>query len=270
MGIDIQSGDPTLFERLSAHLDDDDIANLSNLGDQKINTIFEEYLGGEFEIDDRDNIFWGLINDDTGYINILTMQGFGTNEDNELSTLNSLLDTIMDDLEASGVSKLIIDIRFNDGGVDTVALNIVSRFVNQERVSYFKKARLGDDFTENNSFSVEPRGDFQFTDDIVLLTSPFTISAAELLTLCMKDLPYVTVVGENTTGAFSTILTHILPNGAEVGLSNEIYSDAQGEVFEIIGIGPVNQENEIPFLLTSDFEEEKDSGIDRALEVLDN
>lgn len=170
-------------------------------------------------------------------------------------------------LNANLSGDLIIE---NDGGYDTAALDMVSRFIDQERVSYYKKARLGNSFTENKSFSVAPKGNFQFTDNIVLLTSPFTISAAELFTLCLKDLPYITIVGENTNGAFSTILTHVLPNGAEVGLSNEIYSDANGLVFEEVGIGPENQVNQVPFLSTSDFEEEKDSGIDRALEILNN
>ena len=55
------------------------------------------------------------------------------------------------------------------------------------------------------------------------------------LLLCLKDLPY------DTNGAFSTILTHVLPNGATIGLSNEIYSDARGAIFEVIGIGPETQ-----------------------------
>jgi len=274
MGVDIQSGDPFLLERLNANLSGEFLIETQedffDLGNEKLITIVTDYLEGAFEIDDRENILWGLINGDTGYINILTMEGYGTNFDDELPSLNALLDIIMEDLEASGVNKLIIDMRFNDGGYDTAALAIVSRFMDQERTSYFKKARLGDGFTENNSFSVGPQGDYQYTDDIVLLTSPYTVSAAELFTLCVKDLPYVTLVGENTTGAFSTILEHVLPNGAEVGLSNEIYSDAQGVVFEIVGIGPENEENKIPFFSTQDFEEEKDSGIDRAIEVLNN
>ncbi len=273
-GIQIESGIPKLLERLNANLSGDLIItndnDLSDLGNEKLITIVTDYLGGDFEIDERENIIWGLMNNDVAYINILGMEGYGTNFSNELSSLNNILDTIMDDLEASGVSKLIIDIRFNTGGIDTVALDIVSRFMDQERVSYFKKARLGDSFTENKPFSVGPKGDFQFTEDIILLTSPATLSAGELFALCMKDLPYVTVVGENTGGAFSTILAHVLPNGAEVGLSNEIYSDAQGEIFEIVGIGPENQENRVPFLSTLDFQEEKDSGIERALELLTN
>ncbi|KZS38124.1 hypothetical protein AWE51_18950 [Aquimarina aggregata] len=271
-GVEIQSGDPKLLERLNANLsgdlfieNEDDYATLEN---QKGTIILTEYLGGNFEIDENGNILWGLINDTIGYIVISTMEGYGTNFGNELSALNTVLDTIMNDLEASGVTKLILDIRFNDGGYDTVALNMASRFMDQERTLYFKKARLGDGFTENKSFSVAPKGNFQFTNDIVLLTSPATVSAAELFTLCLKDLPYVTIVGENTNGAFSTILEHVLPNGAEIGLSNEIYSDAQGVVYEVVGIGPENQENRVPFLSSLDFQEEKDSGIDRALELL--
>ncbi|GAA0734135.1 hypothetical protein GCM10009430_49020 [Aquimarina litoralis] len=270
----IESGEPRILERLNANLSGDllleNIDDYVDLGNEKLITIATNYLNGNFEIDEGNNIFWGLINEDIGYINIIGMEGYGTDFSNELSSLNNLLDTIMEDIEFSGVSKLIIDIRFNNGGIDTVALDIVSRFMDQERVSYFKKARLGDSFTENKSFSVAPKGDFQFTKDIILLTSPASISAAELFALCMKDLPYVTIVGEHTAGAFSTILTHKLPNGAEMGLSNEIYSDAQGEVFEIVGIGPENSENQIPFLLTIDFQEEKDSGIDRAMELLQN
>ncbi|WP_378182529.1 S41 family peptidase [Aquimarina sp. SS2-1] len=272
VGVDIRSGDPKLLERLNANLSGDlvltNINDLFDLGNEKLVTIVTDYLGGDFEIDERENIIWGLINDDIGYINILTMEGYGTNFNDELPALNTLLDRVMEDVSTSGISKLILDLRFNDGGYDTAALNMVSRFMDQERVSYFKKARLGDGFTENKSFSVGPRGDFQFTGDIILLTSPFTISAGELFTLCMKDLPYVTIVGEHTNGAFSTVLEHVLPNGAKVGLSNEVYSDAQGEVFEVVGIGPTNQENQVPFLSTLDFQEEKDSGIDRAIELL--
>ncbi len=87
-----------------------------NLIDQKTNTIATTYLGGEFEVDPSGNIAWGLINDDVGYIFIGTMEGYGTNFNDELSTLNNALDVVMSDLEASGISKLILDLRFNDGG----------------------------------------------------------------------------------------------------------------------------------------------------------
>ncbi len=271
-GIEIDSGLSKLLERLNANLSGDFIAesedDLGDLFNQKATTIVTEYLGGDFEIDERDNIVWGLINDTVGYINILTMAGYGSDFSNEMSTLNIILDRVMNDLKESGVSKLIIDIRFNGGGHDTAALDIVSRFIDQERLLYTKKYKLGDSFTEKRAVSVGPKGDFQFTGDIILLTSPASISAADLFALCMKDLPYVTIVGENTAGALSNVLSHTLPNGAEIGVSNEVYEDPRGVVFEVVGIGPENQENRVPFLSTSDFQEEKDSGIERSIELL--
>ncbi|MBQ4820768.1 S41 family peptidase [Aquimarina sp. MMG016] len=271
-GIEIDSGLPKLLEKFNENLSGDLIVengdDVGELFNQKATTIVTEYLGGDFEIDERRNIVWGLINDTVGYVNILTMAGYGSDFSNEMSTLNLILDTMMNDISASGVSKLIIDIRLNGGGHDTAALDIVSRFMDQERFLYTKKFRLGDSFTEKRAVSVGPKGDFQFTGDIVLLTSPASISAADLFALCMKDLPYVTIVGENTAGALSNVLSHTLPNGAEIGLSNEVYEDPQGVIFEVVGIGPENQENQIPFLSTLDFQEKKDSGIERAIEIL--
>ncbi len=83
----------------------------------------------------------------------------------------------------------------------------------------------------------------------------------------MKDLPYVTMVGDNTNGVFSDILSHTLPNEALLGLSNEVYTDAKGKVFEAIGVGP-SEENRVPLFSNDDFIKEKDSGIDLAIEIL--
>ncbi len=164
---------------------------------------------------------------------------------------------------------MIIDVRFNQGGFDKVSSDIASRFTNQEHIAFSKKARLGDSFTEDQIISLSPKGDFQFNQDIVLLTSPLTASAAEIFALYLKDLPYVTIVGENTNGGFSDILTHALPNGAIIGLSNEIYSDMNGVVYEGIGVGPV-AENRVPFLFNDDFSKNIDGGIEKAIKILNN
>ncbi|WP_299313400.1 S41 family peptidase [uncultured Aquimarina sp.] len=269
--IGIDAGLPGLLERLNASLSGDLIIDsgedYDKLYNQRLEVIALNYFRGEFEVDESGNIAWSMLNSDIGYINILGMAGYSSDELTEIQTLNTVLDRMMNDIKSSGVSKLIIDTRFNGGGYDMVSVEIASRFVDQERPGFSKKARLGDSFTESTSVSVTPKGDFQFTDDIVLLTSPLTASAAEIFALCMKDLPYVTLLGDNTYGVFSDILVHVLPNGASVGLSNEVYSDAQGVVYEGVGIGP-SQENNIPLFSNDDFDEEKDSGIDRAIQLL--
>ncbi|AXT57012.1 hypothetical protein D1815_15140 [Aquimarina sp. AD1] len=271
--ISIDAGLPNLLERLNAGLtgdliiDSDETYNV--LYNQRLEIIGLKYLGGEYKLDESGNIAWGMINNNVGYINVLGMQGYSDDESTELQVLNIVLDEMMDDFKNSGVSKLIIDVRFNGGGYDMVSVEIASRFMDQERSAFSKKARLGDSFTETTSVSVSPKGDFQYTDEIILLTSPLTASAAEIFTLCLKDLSYVTIVGDNTNGVFSDILVHALPNGAFVGLSNEIYSDAQGVIYESIGVGPL-EVNRVPLFANDDYLEEKDSGIDKAVEILSN
>ncbi len=269
--ISIDAGLPNLLKRLNTSLSGDltitSREGYEKLYNQQIQTIASKYLNGVFETNSNQNIAWGVIDNTVGYINVFRMAGYDNDPQNELQALNVVLDRIMNDIKGSGVSKLIIDVRFNEGGYDPVSLDIASRFIHQEKFAFSKKARLGNGFTENRSTSINPKGEFQFTKDIVLLTSPITASAAEVLTLCLKDLPYVTIVGDNTNGIFSDVLTHTLPNRAQIGLSNEIYSDINGNVFEAVGIGP-NEENRVPVFSNRDYEEGKDSGLDRALKIL--
>ncbi|EZH74906.1 hypothetical protein ATO12_09235 [Aquimarina atlantica] len=272
--VEIKSGLPSLMTKLNAHLEGDLVIDTSDkfkkIINQKAAIITEKYFENIFQQDERGNIFWGLMEGEIGYINISGMDDYSNDFNNEIDALNEVLDKVMNDIEASGVSKLILDIRFNGGGFDKISLDIASRFIDHEQFVFSKKERLGNSFTSDQVVSINPKGDFQYTGDIILLTSPITASAAEIFALCMKDLPYVTIVGENTNGIFSTVLTHTLPNGASVGLSNEVYSDANGVVFEAIGIGPDTEENRIPFLSTIDFKNNIDSGIEKAIALLKN
>ncbi|MEW7278765.1 S41 family peptidase [Aquimarina sp. 2201CG1-2-11] len=269
--VGIDAGLPSLYTRLNSGLSGDLMIeseeDYQTLYSQKLQTIALKYLDNKFKADENGKIVWGMIGNDIAYINILGMEGYSTDVKNEIETLNTVLDKIMTDLKDAAVSKLIIDIRFNGGGYDMASVNIASRFLDHERLAFSKKAKLKGGFTKSTSVSVSPKGDFQFKEDIVLLTSPLTASAAEVFTLCMKDLSYVTIVGDHTNGVFSDILPHALPNGALLGLSNEVYSDANGKVFEAIGVGP-SEENKVSLFSNDDFMNEKDSAIEKAIEIL--
>ncbi|WP_025664499.1 S41 family peptidase [Aquimarina megaterium] len=269
--IAIDAGSPDLISRLNSSLRGNLLIqsgeDYNTLYNQKLQTIAVKYLDNEFKADEKGKIVWGMIGNDIAYINILGMEGYSDTTKNEMEILNSVLDKIMNDLKGAAVSKLIIDVRFNGGGYDMASVNIASRFLDHERLAFSKKAKLGSGFTKSTSVSMTPKGDFQFKEDIVVLTSPLTASAAEVFTLCMKDLPYVTLVGDNTNGVFSDILAHTLPNGASIALSNEVYSDVNGKVYEAIGVGP-SEGNRVPLFSNDDFVNEKDSGIERAITLL--
>src|SRR6185436_9974968 len=114
------------------------------------------------------------------------------------------------------------------------------------------------------TWHIEPEGDARFTGPIVLLTCDSVFSGGEAFTLAIRELPYVTIVGDHTNGIFSYELEKKLPNGWRYTLSYQIYFSADMICYEGKGV-PVDI-----MLLNkkSDLEDGSDPLIARALEVL--
>lgn len=180
-------------------------------------------------------IFYGRLSDTVGYVNIPLETAY-TEDGSDVANAGATMDRIV--AEFADLETIIIDVRFNLGGDDAVALALASRFADEKRVVTTKQARDGDGFTPSREFYVEPGGPQQFTGNVIVLTSQFTVSAGETFVLAMDVLPHVTMVGENTAGAYSDVLSRVLPNGWTFGLSNERYVAADGEVYEKVGNPP--------------------------------
>ncbi len=231
---------------------------------EEIYSILENYLHDEVATAANDRLMWGKINDKTGYVMISRMIQFSNSDDDEvnLQALRAGMDKVIKDFE--NVDKIIIDIRTNGGGYDAAALEIAGRFTKSSLTAYTKKAKFDNGFTEPNIIKLNPTGPIQLIKKVILLTSPATASAAEIFTMAMNQLPNVTIVGEHTEGVFSDVLTKTLPNGWSVGISNEVYADPSGVVFEKTGIPPDFQ---IAVFPKSDREAGKDGCIDKALSL---
>lgn len=65
-----------------------------------------------------------------------------------------------------------------------------------------------------------------------------TYSGAEIFVMSTMQFPNVTRVGEATAGALSDVLFFKLPNGREIGLSNERYFASDGVCYEERGVPP--------------------------------
>ncbi|QXP57272.1 S41 family peptidase [Cellulophaga sp. HaHa_2_95] len=269
--VNITSGEARILEHMNAHLTAELQSNtfpeLLTAIRSRVPIIHSKYLDDTFNSDPNGNMFWGLVTDEIGYFNIANMGGYAPIKD-EITAVNHVMDQVMNDIQQANIDKIIIDLRFNGGGFDGIALEIASRFTSNSRPIFTIKSKSRTGFTEEQAITLNPKGDYQFSGEIVLLTSPFTASAAEIFVLSLKDLPNVTIVGEHTMGIFSSILTHRLPNGTYINLSNQVYTDTFGTVFEGIGIGPA-QENKVPFLSTEDFNSGLDSGIEKGITILE-
>lgn len=193
-----------------------------------------------------------------GYLRILSMGNLSLSEYRKHSN---------NAVKAFKNSKgIIIDVRFNGGGDDKASFEIASKFTDKRRIGHYKRERKKGEsrFKKMKLRYLEPSGREQFTKPIIILTSDLTASAAEVFTMIMKELPYVTIIGDNTNGIFSDMYDFKLPNGWLVTLSHQQYFSSEMKNFEGIGIEPnIKLLNE-----TKDINDETDPLIERAIEEL--
>lgn len=198
--------------------------------------VLARVLGGAGHVGANERVVWGRAAPRVGYINVMTMGGFvddGTPAQ-ELAALDEVLDAALAGL--AGVDAMIVDVSNNYGGYDLIARALAGRFADRRRLAYTKQAHGTEGPAQ--ALYVEPSPRARFTGPVYLLTSDVTVSAGEVFVMTMRALPHVVQVGGATRGAFSDVLVKPLPNGWELELSNEVYRDAKGEVFEGRGLPP--------------------------------
>lgn len=250
--------------------DYDDIQDYANAVSSKYIEIRSSYLdagtektaGGE----DDDGVMWGTISQKIGYMRVARMEELSSDEDSveaELTAVNTIMTEVLADL--GNTEALIIDVRVNGGGQDAVSLAIANYFADQKRLAVSKYARSYLGNTEPVEAYLQPANDTPYLNPIAVIGSPDTASAAEIFLMAMSALPHVTLVGENSNGILSDILSKSLPNEWEIGLSNEVYTDYLDVNHEVTGVPPAVQ---APTFSLEAMAEGRDAAIDAALEVL--
>lgn len=170
------------------------------------------------------------------------------------------LDVAADALRES--RAYIVDIRDNDGGNGIRSRDVAGRFMSQPRLFLRTQQRIGrgdTDFTAPFEHIVRPRGDQPLAGPVVVLTSRYTISAAERFLVAMRERPDVTVVGDTTAGTLGGTHERELLNGWLYSLSYERVTDARGCSYDGTGIPPDIVQRPEPG---------RDAVLERALELL--
>lgn len=276
-----------------------DYKNPRALAMSKIVALFPET---NFKRYHKDLIIWGSIKEGIGYIQINSMNGFSKeviidenlghdeywdnhwqfvfNAVNNGKTLGQYLrdevsgagTTIKEILsEFKNTSGIIIDLRFNPGGTDKVALELLSVFAKGGEKAFTKKVWYRDQNIFDSPVYI-PKSSDNYLGKVVVLSSPQTGSSAETFILASRQLDNVIQVGSNTMGIFSDVLQKKLPNGWRYGLSNEIYETENGKNYEYVGIPPDYKieypKNWYQFHASILELEDKDPAIALALDVL--
>ena len=136
----------------------------------------------------------------------------------------------IDKLEEKGADWIILDLRYNGGGLLSEAVDVSGDFLRGEVVS--TKGL-------HSPLEVYKVDETPATDlPVVVLTNGYTASASEIVTGALKDRDRATVIGEKTFG--KGVVQSIIPlgNGASLKLTTASYYTPDGTDLDKKGIVP--------------------------------
>ena len=166
-----------------------------------------------------------LIAGDVGYIKLREFTASSAKEMEEaLLKLRSLK-----------ARSLILDLRYNPGGVVNSALRIASMFLGEGKVVF--RARTREKKEEQNVKSIKEKN-CETALPLVVLVNAFSASSSEILTGALQDHKRAAVMGVRTFGK-GTILTVVpVSGGGAVRYASAFYVTPGGRVIEKMGIIP--------------------------------
>lgn len=221
---------------------------------------------------------WQFANGRIGYADLPGDQGYlrvsgfaGYTGDGEYAAdraeLRQALDAILTPARTLRLQGLIVDLRINGGGFDSLGLELAARLTDLPHFAYAKAARNDPAdptrFTRPQPVFVRPAPlKPRFAGPVAVLTGGSTVSAGETFTQALMNRPASTVrIGQPTQGVFSDTLERRLPNGWRFMLPNEEYRTLTGRTFDGTGIPPHIPE---PVFTDEEFKQNRDSAFDRA------
>jgi Peptidase family S41/Tricorn protease C1 domain len=136
---------------------------------------------------------------------------------------------------------LILDVRANAGGNDSLAFEIAGRFT-PTSVRFgsvrFRNGPSHSDFGAPTQRVLNPRGPWHYSGSVLLLIGRRCASSNESFIEAMRQLPNVTLAGDRTAGATGNPGTFPLANGWSYTVSRWIEYTADDRVIEDNGISP--------------------------------
>jgi len=194
-----------------------------------VNLVFSRYVGPPRYTTSR-RIRFGRLGSDLGYVGIQDFGGssWGNEIDEALAGIGS-------------VRALIIDVRDNGGGDESIARVIASRFYDRSRTYRVSQFRAGGgrmDFAAPINVSLEPAGAQRFTGPVVVITNRFNGSSAEDFICMMRILPQVTTLGDTTIGNGSNPLNIDYGTGYGLRIPQSRQSTPDGFVYQYVGLPP--------------------------------
>lgn len=214
-----------------------------------------EYLS--FDVERRDitlpSVSHKMLQDRIGYIHIDSFE----------SETATQFEEAVSDLEKQGMEALVLDVRYNPGGLVTSVVKILDDIL-PEGVVVYTEDKKGD--RQNYTSS----GDTHLDYPMAVLINGDSASAAEILAGAIKDYEYGTLIGTTTYGKGIVQTNFPLEDGDAVKLTTAKYFTPNGNYIHGVGIEP-DIELEYEYLDPEGevYEETYDNQIQKAIEILE-
>jgi len=141
----------------------------------------------------------------------------------------------LDHLQAQGMQSLIMDLRFNPGGLLTSAVDVCGLFLPpRTRVAYTE----GRDPAQRREYLTDAGGKKRLELPIVVLANGLSASGAEIVAGALKDLKRAVIIGETTFGKGVVQTPMPLPDGSALWLTTAKYYTPGRQVIQEKGITP--------------------------------
>lgn len=227
-------------------------------------------------------VYTRMLPNHIGYIYLVDFSGHSTEE----------VQKALANLKKQGMTSLILDLRFNPGGLLTGAVDLSKLFMGEHKMIVFTKGRKADFYQE---FRTAAKADYPDIPMVVLVNQA-SASASEIVSGALQDHGRAVIMGQRTYGKASVQQVLPLAEGAGLRLTIAKYYTPSGRLIqrdyrdkskaEEGGIFPdvevyMTPEDEVKIFMqynnivytpgekTKSFEfKEKDPVLDRAVELL--
>jgi carboxyl-terminal processing protease len=141
----------------------------------------------------------------------------------------------LDALEADGMQALIMDLRFNPGGLLTSAVDVCGLFLPPRTLVAYTEGR---DAAERRDYYTDNSNRQTPSFPMAVLANGLSASGAEIVTGALKDLKRAIIVGETTFGKGVVQTPMPLPDGSALWLTTAKYYTPGKQVIQEKGIAP--------------------------------
>ncbi len=146
------------------------------------------------------------------------------------------------EMEQEGMRALVLDLRWNLGGLLTASKQVSELFLPRRTLVTYTKGRAGASGSSPDDMELYTQRSPVVSEDlpIILLTSKETASSAEIVTGALQFHKRAIVVGEKTfgKGSVQTIIPLERPQGSALRLTTALYYTPAGVTIHESGIRP--------------------------------